>query len=400
MFGTNNRFRNTWSVGVGWNIQNERFLRDSKFFQLLKLRASVGNPGNQNFAAYQAFSTYAFNGWMTNIFGTGVILNQLGNPDLAWQETINYNVGTDVTMWGNRVNFTFDYYVKITDPLLAIITTPGSMGITSVTMNAGQQKTNGVELTLKVSPVYRPHDRINWNISLNGTHAKAKYAKIGNAFSSLNNEGRASLSGTTRYYDGGSPTAIWGVRSAGIDPATGKELFIRKDGTYSFGYDVNDEVVLGDTEPKLEGVIGTTFYYKGLSVGCYFRYSLGAQIFNSALFQKVENIGTADVFNNQDKRALYDRWSPNNTEAYFKGISLTQKTDKSSRFVMDENYISGESFSIGYEFTQSFVRKLGLSALSVQANMNDAFRISSVKNERGIDYPFARTISFSVAATF
>ena len=91
---------------------------------------------------------------------------------------------------------------------------------------------------------------------------------------------------------------------------------------------MNDEVVLGDTEPKLEGVIGTTFYYKGLSVGCYFRYSLGAQIFNSALFQKVENIGTADVFNNQDKRALYDRWSPNNTEAYFKGISLTQKTDK------------------------------------------------------------------------
>ena len=75
----------------------------------------------------------------------------------------------------------------------------------------------------------------------------------------------------TRYYDGGSPTAIWGVRSAGIDPATGKELFIKKDGTYSFSYDVNDEVVLGDTEPKLEGVIGTTFYYKGLSVGCYFR---------------------------------------------------------------------------------------------------------------------------------
>ena len=258
MFGTNNRFRNTWSVGVGWNIQNERFLRDSKFFQLLKLRASVGNPGNQNFAAYQAFSTYAFNGWMTNIFGTGVILNQLGNPDLAWQETVNYNVGTDVTVWGNRVNVTFDYYVKITDPLLAIITTPGSMGITSVTMNAGQQKTNGVELTLKVSPVYRPHDRINWNISLNGTHAKAKYAKIGNAFSSLNNEGRASLSGMTRYYDGGSPTAIWGMRSAGIDPATGKELFIKKDGTYSFSYDVNDEVVLGDTEPKLEGVIGGT----------------------------------------------------------------------------------------------------------------------------------------------
>ena len=400
MFGTNNRFRNTWSVGLGWNIQNERFLRDNQFFHLLKLRASVGNPGNQNFAAYQAFSTYMFNGWMTNIFGTGLILNQLGNKDLAWQQTINYNVGTDISMVGNRLNLTFDYYVKVTDPLLAIITTPGSMGVTAVTMNAGQQKTNGVEVTLKVSPIYRPHDRINWTISLNGTHAKAKYAKIGNAFSSLNNDGKTSVTGTTRYYDGGSPTAIWGVRSAGIDPATGKELFIKKDGTYSFNYDASDEVVLGDMEPKLEGVIGTTLYYKGFTLGCYFRYSLGAQIFNSALFQKVENIGIADVFNNQDKRALYDRWSPSNTEAYFKGISLIQKTDKSSRFVMDENYISGESFSIGYEFTQPFIRKMGLSALNVQAYMNDAFRISSVKNERGTDYPFARTISFSIAATF
>ena len=75
----------------------------------------------------------------------------------------------------------------------------------------------------------------------------------------MNKAGQASVTGTTRYYDGGSPTAIWAVRSAGIDPATGKELFIKKDGSYSFDYDVNDEVVVGDTQPKLEGVLGTTF---------------------------------------------------------------------------------------------------------------------------------------------
>lgn len=400
MFGTNNRFRNTWSVGLGWNIHNEKFMKNQKTFQMLKLRASAGNPGNQNFSAYQAFSTYIFNGWMTNIFGTGLILNQLGNEDLAWQETINYNVGTDVSMWGNRINLTFDYYWKITDPLLAVITTPGSMGTPSLAMNAGQQKTKGLEFTLRISPIYRPHDRINWTLSFNGTHSKAKYAKIGDAFSSLNDAGKLSLSGTTRYYDGGSPTAIWGVRSAGIDPATGRELFIKKNGTYSFDYDLNDEVVLGDTNPKLEGVFGTTFYYKRFSLGAYFRYSLGAQIFNDALFQKVENISTGDIFNNQDKRALYDRWSPDNREAYFKGISLVQKTDKSSRFVMDENYISGESFSVGYEFTQPFIKKLGLSALTLQATINEAFRVSSVKNERGIEYPFARTVSVSILATF
>ena len=400
MFGTNNRFRNTWSLGLGWNIHKENFMKNQEVFQLLKLRMSAGNPGNQNFSAYQAFSTYAFNGWMTNIFGTGVILNQLGNENLAWQETINYNAGIDMTLFKDRVNLSFDYYVKNTDPLLAVISTPGSMGVTSLAMNAGEQHTQGLEFQLRVSPVYRPHDRINWTLSLNGTHSKARYANIGDAFSSLNDKGQLSLSGTTRYYDGGSPTAIWGVRSAGIDPATGRELFIKKDGSYSFDYDLNDEVVLGDTAPALEGVFGTTFFYKGFSLGAYFRYSLGAQIFNSAVFQKVENISTAEVFNNLDKRALYDRWSPENREAYYKGISLVQKTSKSSRFVMDENFISGESFSLGYEFTQSFIRKIGLSALTLQANVNEAFRFSTVKNERGIDYPFARSMSLSILATF
>lgn len=400
MFGTNNRFRNTWSVGIGWNLHREEFLKGWDKFQLLKLRASVGNPGNQNFSAYQAFSTYKFNAAMTNIFGSGLILNALGNKDLAWQETINYNVGADVILWDNRISITFDWYKKITDPLLAFITTPGSMGVKTVAMNAGQQKTDGVEATVKISPIYRPQEGITWNISLNGVHAKAKYARIGNAFSSLNDEQKASLAGTTRYYDGGSPTAIWAVRSAGIDPATGQELFIKKDGSYSFTYDTADEVVVGDTEPKLEGVLGTTFYWKGLTVGCYFRYSLGAQVFNEAVFQKVENIGTDEVFNNQDKRALYDRWSPDNREAGYKGISLTQTTNKSSRFVMDENTFSGESFNIGYDFTQPFVRKMGLSSLNLQANMNDIFRCSSVKSERGIDYPFARTVSFSISATF
>lgn len=400
MFGTGNRFRNTWSVGAGWNIHKEPFMADSDFFSLLKLRGSVGNPGNQNFSAYQAFSTYKFNGWMTNIFGTGVILNALGNAGLSWQETTNYDLGMDLTFWGERINATFDYYWKYTDPLLAVITTPGSMGVTSVAMNAGSQKTRGWEATLRVSPVYRPSEGIIWNISINATSFRSEYADIGNSFSALNESGKASLVGTTRYYDGGSPTAIWAVRSAGIDPATGKELFIKKDGTYSFTYDVNDEVVVGDLQPKVEGLLGTSLYFKGLSIGCYLRYRWGGQVFNSSLFQKVENIGTQEIYNNQDKRALYDRWSENNREAYFKGISLVQRTEKSSRFVMDDNSLVGESFNIGYEFPDRIVRKMRLGALNVQLTSSDIFRATSVRVERGIDYPFARTVTMSLGITF
>lgn len=400
MFGSSHRFRDTWSVGLGWNIHKEKFLRESTLFQLLKLRASVGNPGNQNFSAYQAFTTYQFNGWMTNVFGAGVLISSLGNPDLQWQNTLNWTLGTDIAMLDNRLNLTFDLFRKKTDPLLAVITTPGSVGVKSVAMNAGEQITNGLEVSLRVSPIYNMKKGIIWTISLNGRAYKSWYDNIGNSLSALNKAGQASVTGTTRYYDGGSPTAIWAVRSAGIDPATGKELFIKKNGSYSFDYDVNDEVVVGNTEPKMEGVIGTTFYYKGFSLGCYFRYQLGGQIFNTDLYNKVENIDLSSINYNQDRRALYDRWSAAGQEAQFKGISMVQKTDKSSRFVMDENTFTGESFNVGYEFTQPFIKKVGLSSLTLQANMNDIFRVSTVKAERGIEYPFARTVSFSVSAVF
>ncbi len=400
MFGSSHRFRDTWSVGVGWNIHKEKFMDGTDLFRLLKLRASVGNPGNQNFSAYQAFTTYRFNGWMTNVFGAGVLISDLGNPGLRWQNTMNYTVGTDISMFAGRLDVTVDLFRKVTDPLLAVITTPGSVGVKSVAMNAGQQNTNGMEATLRVSPVRNVGKGIQWTVSLNARTYKSEYAHIGNSLSALNKAGQASATGTTRYYDGGSPTAIWAVRSAGIDPATGKELFIKKDGSYSFDYDVNDEVVVGDTQPKLEGVLGTTFYYKGFSFGAYFRYRIGGQIFNTDLYEKVENIDLNDINYNQDRRALYDRWSAPGQEARFKGISLVQRTDRSSRFVMDENTFAGESFNAGYEFTQPFIRKAGLSSLTFQVGMNDIFRVSTVKAERGIDYPFARTVSFSVAAVF
>ena len=274
------------------------------------------------------------------------------------------------------------------------------MGVKSVAMNAGQQKTTGIEVTLKVSPIYRPQERINWNISLNGTHAKARYAKIGNAFSSLNEEQKASLAGTTRYYDGGSPTAIWAVRSAGIDPATGQEIFIKKDGSYTYDFSFSDEVKVGTDRPKIEGVFGSSFTFKGFSVNFDFRYRCGGQMFNSSLFNKVENITSAGLNNNQDKRAFYDRWKNPGDRAKYKAINLTGSTQMSSRFVEDDNTLTLESFRVGYEFDSAAIAKFGLKALRVNAYMNDVFKISSIKTERGTEYPFARSFSLSVSASF
>lgn len=403
VFGSENRFRHTWSVGLGWNMHKETWIQgllQEHGIDLLKLRTSIGNPGNQSFSAYQSITTYQFVSSMTNVFGSGVLIHSLGNPNLKWQSTLNWTLGLDLEVWKRRLSLSADYFIKDTDPLLASITTPGSLGVKQTYMNLGAQMTKGVEATLRLTPISRPERELNWNISLNTRHYTARYRNIGHALDALNESNKLLPNELTRYYDGGSPTAIWGVQSAGIDPATGKEIFIKKDGTYTFDYSTDDEVVLGDTRAKLEGTVGTSLYWKGLTVGAYFSYELGGQVFNTDLFNKVENIDLTDINYNQDRRALYDRWSPINTEARFKGISLVQATDKSSRFVMDRSTFQGTSFLVSYQLPRRLLTPIHLSALVLQCNMNDIFYSSSVKQERGIAYPYARTVSFTLNASF
>ncbi|MEG2278040.1 MAG: SusC/RagA family TonB-linked outer membrane protein [Odoribacter sp.] len=399
VFGTNKRYTNTWSTGLAWNLHNEAFIKGNvDWINLFKVRASIGNPGNQNFNAYQTITTYAFQNGQMNYFEPGVFLNSLGNPDLEWQKTKDRNVGMDLTFLGNRVGINIDYYNKLTDPLLVSIGVPSSVGVTTVMTNMGQQISQGWNGTLTISPIYRPQDRLIWSIRYNFRTEKAHYDKIGNKLDKFNENGRNK--NLVRYFDGANPNALYAVRSAGIDPSTGKEIFYRKDGGYTFDFNFDDEVKVGVGRPKLEGVFGTSLTYKGFSCNFDFRYRCGGQAFNSAVFSKVENISQSGLQYNQDKRALYDRWKKPGDISKYKGISLTSSTQMSSRFVEDDNSLALESVRVGYEFDNDLIKNWKIKSLKLNAYMNDIFRVGSIKTERGIDYPFARSVSFSISAAF
>ena len=105
------------------------------------------------------------------------------------------------------------------------------------------------------------------------------------------------------------------------------------------------------------------------------------------------------MYYNQDKRALYDRWQKPGDVAKFKAISLNETTPMSSRFVQKDNSLSLEALRIGYEFSPELVHKWGLGSLRLKAYMNDIFRLSTIKMERGTSYPFARSVSFAISLT-
>ena len=399
VFGTSRKYNTTWSVGLGWNLHKEKFIMDHvAWINLLKLRASIGNPGNQSFDSAQSLLTYSFQYGSMNYFGLGAVLSQIGNPDLEWQITVDKNIGLDVTLFNKRFSLTADYYYKVTDPLLIKVSTPLSSGTSTYMTNAGEQVSQGLTASVSYYIFQNFEERFSWMVRANVRTQKTRINKIGNKLSSLNASGKGE--NTVRYYDGADPDDIWAVRSAGIDPSNGKELFYAKDGGYTYDFTYDDEVICGNTRPDVEGVIGSSLNWKGFSVSLNFRYQMGADVFNEALYNKVENISRSDLNKNQDKRALYERWQEVGDIVHFKDIASAASTPMSSRFVQTENVLTLESLYLGYEFYNGWIEKLGLSSLKLQFSMRDVFRASTIRSERGISYPFARSMEAGLSFNF
>lgn len=398
VYGVNNPFSTTWSLGLGWNIHNEAFFNKNGVLNYLKLRYSVGNPGNANLNAKMANSIYTYYTQYPNMFGLAALISSWGNSGLKWQRTNEHNVGIDIEMFHNRLRLSTDFFIKKTDPLLLSIDFPPSTGITQVPMNIGAMKNIGTTFTGSYI-IIRKQD-MNWTVNANLRHIRTTYYNIGDLLEKYNEKGRTNQT-LTRYYDGASNTALYAVRSAGIDPMTGNEIFIRKDGSYTFKWDSADEVICGDSTPDVEGSFGTSFYWKGFSVNAIFSYRYGGQAFLSTLFNKVENISDVQVKYNQDKRALYDRWQKPGDIAKFKRIDDTSTTNMSSRFIADDNTLELSTVSVGYETTAGkWLQSIGASSFNVRIYGNNLFRLSTIKEERGIDYPFSRRISASVGIRF
>ena len=398
-FGVDKRFAPFWSVGAGWNVHNEKFFKSTKV-SMLKLRYSYGVTGNQEFSAYQAQTMFQFN--TDRLYNSSVTAELMGygNPDLEWQNQYQSNFGLDFGYAKDRIRVQFNYYLKKIQGLLTTITVAPSLGFPSdkYTANLGEIQNKGLEVNLNAVIIRDMEKELEWSVMFQAANNKNKIRKISTALKTVNDENNKNTQVPGAVYEEGeSMSAIKAVRSLGIDPTTGKELFVKKNGELTYTWDADDKVICGDTEPKVFGNFGTNLYWKGWNLNMVFKYNFGADYYNSTLAQRVEG---ADPAKNADRRVLKDRWKEPGPHALYKNIKDYKTTYISSRFVQKDNTVQLSTLSLSYEVNKAWISRFGMNTLRLSFYMNDVFRASTVKNERGIDYPFQRSFVFGLNVSF
>ncbi len=399
-FGSENRWGKFWSLGLGWNLHHEKFMASAEWLDQLKIRGSIGFTGSQNFNSYQSQDTWTY--YKDNFYdgNVGAYLMGMSNDRLKWQRKKDTDVGLEFTAFDSRLNIRLDYYNSITDDLLTDVTIPSSTGFTSYKENLGKVQNQGFEFYVNAR-VWENREKNGYvNIYVNGTHNTNKIKEISNFFFFFYEEQSETVTNKpiTRYEEGQSMSAIWAVPSRGIDPATGKDVFVKKNGRTTFEWNSDDLAVCGDTEAKLYGNFGFNFSYWGFIVNVGMMYELGGQIYNQTLVDKVEN---ADLTMNVDRRIFSDRWTKPGDISRFKDIADNTTTQATERFVEDNDIWTLSTVNVSYDFDRfALIKKAGFDRLRLSFDMADVARASSVTIERGTSYPFARSFSFSLQAMF
>ncbi|MFO3728076.1 SusC/RagA family TonB-linked outer membrane protein [Butyricimonas muris] len=405
-FGSETRFAPFWSMGLGLNIHNYAFMKGVNWLSELKIRGSYGVTGKANFPANTARTLYTINSKSVYPTGLGGNITAMGNKNLKWEKTKITDLGTTINILDGLLVFTGTYYFRRTVDLIADMYIPSSSGFLSYKDNIGEITNNGYEISLRVKALAKSDAQLYF--TANVASNKNKIKKISESLKSYNQKIEEKYQDNAhkietkkpllKYVEGASTTSIYAMRSLGINPQTGDEIFRYKDGSYGTEWLASENVAIGNTEPKMNGTLSSNLLLYGVTLDVYFTYTYGGQQYNQTLQTKIEN---ADIENNVDKRVFTDRWKKQGDIAGFKSLKqYNVPTNPTSRFVQDDNTLTLQSVSVGYELPSDILKKIRFSRVKLAFNMNDVFRVSSIKQERGLSYPFARSYSFSVNVGF
>lgn len=381
VFAENNKAGFFPSIGLGWNISNESFLKNSKVINNLRLKGSFGEVGNAAIKPYQSLprlqtgSNFSFDG---STISNGIIVSpQAPNPDLKWETTRQFNVGVDLTMFDRRLDFTADYYVKNTSDLLLERELKQASGFATQLVNAGEVENKGFELALTGKIIQK--ENFQWNSNVTFSKNKNKIVALNDgedkivlpsavgpafkqAFTLEVGESIGAIKGVE--FDG-----IWKSNEAvlaaayGTTPGSPKYIDQNNDGIINS----LDNVTIGNALPDFTFGWNNTFNYKDLSLNVLVIGVQGNEIYN------IGRYFTESGGRDGTSRALLNAWTPTNENTNIPGHTATLTTGNSSRWIEDGSYIRLKNITLGYNLPKELTESLRVSSIRLYATGTNLF---------------------------
>ncbi|MEO6489032.1 MAG: TonB-dependent receptor [Ferruginibacter sp.] len=382
-FSQDKRWGTFYSVGLGWRLSQEKFLKNVGWLNELKLRASYGESGNEDLRSQGGAPLYySYQFYYYSAFGDGSYSPQSrpANADIEWEKNASTDIGMDFTVFNNRLTGTFDWFNKVSDNLLFDVPLPISTGYASVYRNIGTMKNTGIELQLGYN-VIRSRD-FNWRVDLNLTHFKNEITKLPPGPSSRN----GIITGTKKLSIGHGIFDFWLPEYAGVDASNGDALY------YKDVLDANGKVTgkgitnsynqatfyyHGSALPKFSGGFTTSFNYKGFDLSILSTFAYGG-LFYDANYAGLMHRGTAGFAFSTD---IQDRWqNPGDvTDVPRLQAGIGGQDGASSRWLVDGSYVNIKNVTLSYRLPSSMANHMSLAGAQVFVNVDNAWLFTAKK---------------------
>ena len=355
-FGVNNRYGTFWSIGGAWNVDQENFMKNFAFISLLKLRASYGVNGNAGIGNYDWRSTYSFTGTYNSLPAS--FPNNVGNPNLTWEQNKPLDIGLEVSVLKNRISLNADYYLRKTDHLLLNEPLSPTSGFTSFSNNVGAMENKGLELTIDATAMKTKN--FTWTFSLNGSWNKNKVTKL--------REGQTEIRNLPNIIRIGEDvqsifTRLW----AGADPQTGDPLWYtdatKKTTTSNFGQ--VQRTIIGSASPKGFGGVSTTLTYKFISLDAQFNYQYGNLVYDQWGFLFDGDGAFASLNSNRKELQRWQKPGDITQVPRYDFFNSTVSNATSSRYFYKGDYIRLRNLDLRFDAPSSILKTLKLSQLSI-----------------------------------
>jgi TonB-linked outer membrane protein, SusC/RagA family len=365
-FGRDNRYGFFPAVSAGWIVSDEDFLKHSNVLSFLKLRTSFGKTGNAEIGDFASLTLVTATPYGDQ---SGLWINQLGNNQLTWEKTNQFDVGIDFGIIDNRITGEIDYFHKNTKDLLLSQPLPAVNGFTIVTTNIGNMKNTGFEFVINSRNLI---GEFKWNTSLNVSTYKNEITKL---ISPVAPGGR----GVGRLEVGQPFGQFFGYKYMGVDESNGDALYLGKDGKtlvpwYNIAQDAG-KFIIGDPNPDFYGGINNNFSYKGFDLDIQCQFVSGNDIFFAGGIYSSTN---GQMLDNQTvDQANYWKEPGHKTDIPKPIFDVPNGSEISSRYVEDGSYFRVKSINFGYTLPAKWVSTLKLRNVRVYMAASNLFTITN-----------------------